>query len=68
MGSLVVRCYLKKYDDELDSLIVCGSPSENKAAKAAEFLAKTACKMGAHKRKVLSEDGIWLIWKGIRRR
>ena len=32
MGSLVVRCYLKKYDDELDSLIVCGSPSENKAA------------------------------------
>ena len=34
MGSLVVRCYLKKYDDELDSLIVCGSPSENKTAKA----------------------------------
>ena len=28
MGSLVVRCYLKKYDNELDSLIVCGSPSE----------------------------------------
>ena len=50
MGSLVVRCYLKKYDDELDSLIVCGSPSENKAAKAAEFLAKTACKMVAHKK------------------
>ena len=50
MGSLVVRCYLKKYDDELDSLIVCGSPSENKAAKAAGFLAKTACKMGAHKK------------------
>ena len=41
---------LKKYDDELDSLIVCGSPSENKAAKAAGFLAKTACKMGAHKK------------------
>lgn len=50
MGSLVVRCYLKKYDDELDSLIVCGSPSENKAAKAAGFLAKIACKMGAHKK------------------
>lgn len=50
MGSLVVRCYLKKYDDELDSLIVCGSPSENKAAKAASLLAKTACKMGAHKK------------------
>ena len=50
MGSLVVRCYLKEYDDELDSLIVCGSPSENKAAKAASLLAKTACKMGAHKK------------------
>lgn len=50
MGSLVVRCYLKKYDDELDSLIVCGSPSENKAAKAAGLLAKAACKTGAHKK------------------
>lgn len=28
MGSLVVRCYLKKYDRDLDALIVCGSPSK----------------------------------------
>ena len=50
MGSLVVRCYLKKYDNELDSLIICGSPSENKAAKAAILLAKAACKIRPHKR------------------
>ena len=50
MGSLVVRCYLKKYDNELDSLIICGSPSENKAAKAATLLAKAACKIRPHER------------------
>lgn len=46
MGSLVVRCYLKKYDRDLDSLIVCGSPSENKAAGAGIVMAKAACAAG----------------------
>ena len=32
MGSLAVRCYIKKYDTELDGLVVCGSPSENAMA------------------------------------
>lgn len=32
MGSMVVRSYLKKYDSELDGLIVCGSPSYNPMA------------------------------------
>ena len=27
MGSLAVRAYLKRYDDTIDALIVCGSPS-----------------------------------------
>lgn len=27
MGSLVARCYLKRYPDVLDGLILCGSPS-----------------------------------------
>lgn len=40
MGSLVVRCYLKKYDDLIDGLIVCGSPSINKAAGIGIQLAK----------------------------
>ena len=27
MGSLVARCYLKKYSNDIDGLILCGSPS-----------------------------------------
>lgn len=30
MGSLIVRNYIRKYDQEIDGLIVCGSPSYNK--------------------------------------
>ena len=29
MGSLGARCYLKKYDEELSGLFLCGSPSNN---------------------------------------
>lgn len=29
MGSLVVRKFIGKYDDKIDKLIVCGSPSKN---------------------------------------
>lgn len=29
MGSMVVRKYIKKYDKDIDKLIVCGSPSKN---------------------------------------
>lgn len=32
MGSLGVRVYLKKYESELDGLIVCGSPSDQPMA------------------------------------
>lgn len=39
MGSLVVRAYAKRYDNEIDGLIVCGSPSENKAAGMGKALA-----------------------------
>ena len=45
MGSLVARCYLKKYDQELDSLIVCGSPSESKMTALALRLAQSACRI-----------------------
>lgn len=30
MGSLIVRNYIQKYDDEISKLIVCGSPSNDK--------------------------------------
>ena len=33
MGSLVVRAYAKQYDDTIDALIVCGSPSKQSAAR-----------------------------------
>lgn len=40
MGSLIVRCFAKKYDALIDGLIVCGSPSKNPAAGVAKLLCK----------------------------
>ncbi len=40
MGSLVVRKYIKKYDEEITKLVVCESPSINKFARAGHLLAK----------------------------
>ena len=41
MGSMVVRCYIQNYDDEIDRLIVCGSPSKNPFAAAGVAMAKS---------------------------
>lgn len=51
MGSLVVRCYLKKFDWELASLTVCGSPSRNPLAKPAAVMAQAACKLSGDRKK-----------------
>lgn len=40
MGSMVVRCYLQKYDYELDKLIVMGCPSESSGMKPGLALIK----------------------------
>ena len=40
MGSMVVRCYIQDYDDEIDKLIVCGSPSENPLSCAGIMMSK----------------------------
>lgn len=57
MGSLVVRTYAKKYDKELDMLIVCGSPSKNFMIKTGETIAKLECKVkGDHYRSKLLES------------
>lgn len=40
MGSLEVRAYCKRYDDTISGLIVCGSPSYNKAAPMGHMLVK----------------------------
>lgn len=40
MGSMVVRSYLKRYDERLSELFVCGCPAYNKAAPLGKYLAK----------------------------
>lgn len=40
MGSMAVRAYIKKYDDRIEKLIVCGSPSKNPLISAALGLVK----------------------------
>lgn len=49
MGSMVVRKYIKKYDDEIDKLIICGSPSRNKYAKVGLNTAKLVEKLKGEK-------------------
>jgi len=51
MGSLVVRKFIQSYDDEIDKLIVCGSPSRNSAVSIALLLVKVLEKVyGDHHR------------------
>lgn len=40
MGSLIARAYIKKYDADVDLLILSGSPSENHMARAGILLIK----------------------------
>lgn len=40
MGSLVVRAYLQKYENQIEKLIVCGSPSQNALVGAGIALTK----------------------------
>lgn len=40
MGTLVARCYLKKYDAYIGRLILCGPPTENSTAGLGLVLAK----------------------------
>jgi len=41
MGSMVVRSYAKRWDDELKGLFVCGCPSYNPASPVGKVLART---------------------------
>lgn len=49
MGSMVVRKYIKKYDNEINKLIVCGSPSKNKYANIWLNTAKLVGKLKGEK-------------------
>lgn len=54
MGSLIVRCYMRQYDSDIDALIVCGSPSFNPMAKSALAFVKLLKKIkGEHHRSSL---------------
>lgn len=40
MGSMIVRCYIKRYDDEIDKLFVIGCPSKLSGMKSGMALIK----------------------------
>ena len=56
MGSLAVRAFARKYDEEIDMLIVCGSPSDNPAKALGTAIARLeGCLRGLeHKSKLLT--------------
>ncbi|MBQ0001566.1 MAG: alpha/beta fold hydrolase [Clostridiales bacterium] len=60
MGSLAVRAYTAQHDDQIDKLVVCGSPSENPASGVGEFLAKIEGKLRGMKHKSTLLTGIAL--------
>lgn len=49
MGSLAVRAYCKKYDSTISGLIVCGSPSYNRAVSLGKFFADFLAKIRGDK-------------------
>ena len=51
MGSMAVRCYLRKYDSEIDKLLVIGCPSELPGAGPGLFMIRVfKAIFGEHKR------------------
>ena len=56
MGSMVVRCYLRNYDAQIDKLVVCGSPAKNPLVNVAIALTKTIAffRGKRHRSKLLS--------------
>lgn len=50
MGTLVSRSYIKKYDFELSSLILCGPPSKNSMAGLAKNIVKILTKVKGNNR------------------
>ena len=51
MGSLAVRAFAAEHDDCMDMLIVCGSPSENKARVLGQVIAQAEQKVFGPKHK-----------------
>lgn len=49
MGTLVSRNYIKKYDNEIKKLILCGPPTYNPLTEVAILIAKISCIFGEKK-------------------
>lgn len=43
MGTLVSRCYIKKYDQEIEKLILCGPPTKNSLVDVGILVARLMC-------------------------
>ena len=67
MGSLVVRCYAKKYDDQIDALIVMGCPARNGAVGFAQLLVSILKKFkgSRHKSHFINNAAFASYSKGI---
>ena len=65
MGSLVVRKYIKKYDKDIDKLIVCGSPSINKITGLGLFLCNIVKLFKGDRYRSKMLNGLALTNKGI---
>jgi len=63
MGTLVARGYLKKYDDEIDKIVLCGPPTYNSAANMGLTLAKLSKPF--HKEKAPNQMLNRLAFKGF---
>lgn len=50
MGTLVARCYMQKYDKEINKIVLCGTPTYNKLAPLALTMAEISNVFGSRKR------------------
>lgn len=51
MGSMVARCYLKRYGQKVDAVILSGAPNFTPFAYAGRLLAYIMCSFGSEKRR-----------------
>lgn len=50
MGTLVARCYMQKYDKEINKIVLCGTPTYNKLGSLALTMAEISNVFGSRKR------------------
>lgn len=50
MGSLAIRAYLKSYDERLDGMIICGSPTPDPLAPIGKAIVRNMCRKDARMR------------------